>query len=247
MRRGIAVAVAGLLVLGVLGATGCRRVPIERVDGKRTTTHEEFALGGDEAARIELMMGAGELRLGSDAATGTALVADFDFRPARWAPEVSQTTEGTTTVISIRQPDRGGIDLGPNMTNEWNLQLAKGLPTALSVRLGAGTGDLSLGGSGVRQLSVEMGAGDCTVDLSGEWLADMNAEIEAGVGELTLIVPEGVGVRVDASEEGIGETRIDGLRRSGGYYVNDAYGNSAVTLDIRVRKGVGEVDIRTAR
>jgi hypothetical protein len=75
------------------------------------------------------------------------------------------------------------------------------------------------------------------VDLTGAYEQDLTATIEGGVGEATVRLPSEVGVRVSA-EGGLDEINAEGLQREGEAYVNDAYGDSDITLDVDVRGGV---------
>jgi predicted membrane protein len=72
---------------------------------------------------------------------------------------------------------------------------------------------------------------------------DLDARIKAGVGRVTVDLPEDTGVRVETSK-GIGKVSLSGLRQKGGYYVNDAYGKTDVELDIRVEAGIGAIELR---
>lgn len=246
MKRTILIALVCILALSVLTATGCRRVPIDQVDGEVLNKSEVIEIGAAKRATVDIAMGAGELDLRSNAESGTILAVDCDYRPASWEPIVETDMRGDSVRASIKQPNDPNFNFGGGVRNRWDLSLGTGVPTDLSLSLGAGQGEIALGGSSVEQLEVDMGAGEFTIDLSGDWTADMEADIQAGVGELTLIVPEGVGVRVDSSEEGVGDTKVQGLESRNGYYVNDAYGTSPVTLEIRIRQGVGEIRIETA-
>jgi hypothetical protein len=87
-----------------------------------------------------------------------------------------------------------------------------------------------------------MGAGATTVDLTGSYERDIAATIEGGVGEATVRLPSAVGVKVNA-EGGLGAINTQGLQREGDAYVNDAYGDSDVTLDVDVRGGVGRINL----
>ncbi len=51
-----------------------------------------------------------------------------------------------------------------------------------------------------------------------------------------------MGVRVDA-KTGIGGINATGLKRDGSACVNDAYGESDVTLWIDIKGGVGEINL----
>jgi hypothetical protein len=57
-----------------------------------------------------------------------------------------------------------------------------------------------------------------------------------------VLVPSGVGVRMRA-EGGLGKINAEGFQREGQAYVNDAYGDSEVTLEVDVRGGVGQINL----
>jgi hypothetical protein len=51
-----------------------------------------------------------------------------------------------------------------------------------------------------------------------------------------------VGVRVEA-QGGLGEINAKSLQKEGEAYVNDAYGDSEVTLDVDIQGGVGQINL----
>ena len=57
-----------------------------------------------------------------------------------------------------------------------------------------------------------------------------------------MVVPSEVGVKVKA-EGGLGKINAEGFQREGQAYVNDAYGDSDVTLMVDVRGGVGQINL----
>jgi hypothetical protein len=125
------------------------------------------------------------------------------------------------------------------------LRLKDNIPVELEVHLGAGKSDLVLGSLALRRLDVNMGVGECVVDLAGDWKEDLRANIKGGIGKATVRLPQDVGVRVRA-KGGIGEIRRGPLQRKGDFFVNDAYGKSAVTLDVNVEGGIGEINLELA-
>jgi hypothetical protein len=116
------------------------------------------------------------------------------------------------------------------------------VPTDLSVQMGAGESNLDLDSLGLTGLALEMGAGKTTVDLTGDYTRDFDASIQGGVGQATVMLPSEVGVRARA-EGGLGAINAKGLKKEGDSYVNDAYGNSDVTLEVDVQGGVGEINL----
>jgi hypothetical protein len=87
-----------------------------------------------------------------------------------------------------------------------------------------------------------MGAGKTTVDLTGDYAKGFDSSIQGGVGEATVELPSEVGVKAKA-QGGLGKINAEGLKKVGDSYVNDAYGESDVTLNVNVQGGVGEVNL----
>jgi hypothetical protein len=193
------------------------------------------------------------------------LDANFTYNVAELKPEVDYSG-GTLTV---RTPDvETGIGSLLDVADyryEWDLRLKDDVPMELHVNVGAGRTDLKLGSLSLTRLDVAGGAGEMlvdlsgsasltrldiaggagalTVDLTGAWQNDLEATIGGGVGQRILILPRDTGVRVKV-EVGIGGVDAPGLSKEGEYYVNDAYGQSEVTLYLDVAGGVGETELR---
>ena len=243
-RRWMNVLVAALLT-GALGvvATGCTRVELGTGDeASSTSTSASVDLGDAGEAEVRIAMGAGELSVGAGARAGKLMTADFDFSPSSWEPVVEHTLSGSLATLEIRQPRSSGFPIG-RAENEWDVRLSDKVELELAVSIGAGESRLELSGLDLRRLQLDVGAGDVTVDLSGGWENDMRASIQGGAGSFRVLVPSTVGVRVTGSEAGLGTFEVDGLRRDGDEYVNDAYGTAPVTIELDVTRGVGEVRV----
>jgi hypothetical protein len=255
--KGVALLAMVAVLLAASGCAGGVRV------GKLQTESETVELDDAASVRVEIDMGAGEL----DVAGGAAelLEANFAYNVAELKPEVDYS--GGT--LSVRTPDAEvGIDSLLDITDyryEWDLRLNDGVPMELDVNVGAGRTDLKLGSLSLTRLDVAGaageilvdlsgsasltrvdiggGAGALTVDLTGAWQEDLEATIGGGVGKRILVLPRDTGVRVKV-EVGVGGVDAVGLTKEGEYYVNDAYGQSEVTLYLEVAGGVGETELR---
>ena len=108
--------------------------------------------------------------------------------------------------------------------------------------MGAGESNLDLDSLTLMGLDFAMGAGETTVDLTGDYARGFDASIEGGVGEATVLVPSEVRVRVRA-EGGLAKINAEGFQREGEAYVNDAYGDSDVSIRVDVRGGVGTINL----
>ena len=202
---------------------------------------ESVDLDNAQSVVAQLRMGAGELNLtgGADA----LMEADFAYNVSEWEPEVSYDVSGETGELSVEQGTSDeSVRVGGDARNEWEVRFNDEVPTDLQVEMGAGESDLDLDSLTLTGLALEMGAGQTTVDLTGDYGQDLDASIEGGVGEATVLLPSEVGVRARA-EGGLGKINAEGLQREGDSYVNDAYGDSDVTLEVDVRGGVGRINL----
>lgn len=209
--------------------------------GETQREAEAVDLENAQSVAAELRMGAGELNVSGGAQQ--LMEADFTYNVPEWEPEVTYEVNGEEGDLRVEQPStEGGIDLTGDARNEWDIRLNDQIPTDLTVRMGAGESDFDLGDLTLTGLSVEMGAGASTVDMRGEWDRDLEATIRGGAGSATLHLPTNVGVRV-AADGGLGEIETRGLTRQEDAYVNEAYGESEVTLEVDVEGGVGKLSL----
>jgi len=191
---------------------------------------------GAQSVRVDVEMPAGELNI-SGGAAGKLLNADFTYAQVEGEPQISYSHAGSDGTLSITQT--GNARFG-RTDNDWTLHLNNDEARQLRVQMGAGQGNLDLRGLNLTNLTVEIGAGEINADLTGGWKQNVDVRIEGGVGSATIRLPKSVGVRVHA-EGGIGSIDVQGLNKQGDDYVNDAYGKSAVTMNVRAEGGVGEI------
>jgi len=233
--KGIALLAMVAILLAVSGCGGGVRV------GELRTESETVELGGATSVRVEIEMAAGDLDVSGGAAK--LLEADFTYNVAELKPIVDFS--GST--LSVRTPPdvRVGADSLLDLQDyryKWDLRFNDDVPMEMQVGFGAGSTNLRLGTLSLTRLNVAGGAGAVTLDLTGDWQNDLEATIEGGLGKRTLILPANVGVRVKV-EVGVGGVDAPGLTKEGEYYVNDAYGQSDVTLYIQVEGGVGGTEL----
>lgn len=95
-------------------------------------------------------------------------------------------------------------------------------------------------------LLVENFAGDVVYDLTAA-TPDTNVRIEHGFGDVTVIAPEDVGVRLYGRNDGLGKWSLSGFRQVGAYLVNDAFEEGGDNAEVLLLRGTGSVRVLTAR
>ncbi len=239
MMRLVRLLVAAVAVALFAGACGTQSGGTQQV-GEMQRESQTIQPENAQSVHTKLIMGAGELNL-----TGGAdqlMEGEFSYNVADWKPKVNYEVSGNKGELVVRQGSGGGVSLGGDARNEWDIRLNDELPTDLAVQMGAGESDLDLDSLTLTGLSLQMGAGKTTVDLTGDYSRDFDASIEGGVGEATVLLPSEVGVRAKA-RGGLGKINAEGLQRVGDAYVNDAYGESEVNLRVDVQGGIGKINL----
>lgn len=256
----IAVAVVGVIAL----STGFKQVPLSEnpwvKSGKFSfgreyapespsapespNAHRTIEASGATSAKVTLEQGVGEMFVKGEA--GPYLMdARFDTSPEAWMPNVDYSVEGTTGVLSVTQPELNSPMFGDNR-NTWNVSLSQTMPIDLRVNRGVGEGTIDLSAVDVTSVRGTLGVGETTFDLSGARPHDVSVDLQGGIGQLTLILPNDMAVRVVA-EKGIGEINTESFRSIGSdTWVNELDGKGGPTMTIRVTQGIGEVRIETA-
>ncbi len=222
----------------VFTSLGCIGQEGEQV-GPLKSENTSIPLENAKSVNAQIMMGVGKLNL--EGGAENLMDANFIYNMASWKPEVSYTVTDDVGELKVSQPSSGSASFSEDVRYEWNIRLNNNYPIDLRTILGAGDGNLRLGGISLTGLKVQSGAGNVTLDLSGVWKRDLNASVDAGIGDLSIVVPQYTGTMVNISQ-GIGSTEIgSGLTGLDGAYVNDAYGKTATTLRINVRSGIGKI------
>ena len=204
------------------------------------TKHEavHFDLDKSERVRVELRMGAGELRVSGG--SPYLAEADFTYNVPAWKPVVNYHATGAVGDLEISQPP-GGATFAETKY-EWDVRLNDSRETDLIAKLGAGQVDMKLGSLPLRNVELNMGAGEVKVDLRGEPKRSYDVRIHGGVGSATVYLPKGVGISATASG-GIGSIDVSGLEERNGRYVNPEQLHSPVTVRVEVQGGVGEIKL----
>jgi len=222
----LAVVCATLLLL-----IGCERDWRSR--GISRTEMRSIPLDPSEFVRADLRMGAGELWIRGG--SSKLMDAEFSYRRLRMRPEVRYDSGHLT----VEEPSGFA---GAENKYRWDLAFNNDKPLDLNIHFGAGEGSLDLGNLTLRQVDIHMGVGELHIDLRGEPKNNYTLSVHGGVGELTIYLPEHVGVAADV-EGGIGDIDARGLEKRGGRYVNAAYERAKTTVHLEVHGGIGAIHL----
>jgi N-terminal domain of toast_rack, DUF2154/Cell wall-active antibiotics response 4TMS YvqF len=244
MGRGVPLFVAAVATTVLMGACGAAPQRVEV--GELRTETRSVEVKNAESVKVNLRLAVGELTVGGGAEEPRLMEADFAYNVAAWEPGVDYEVVGDSGELSVHQ--RGLTEGIPtrDVRNEWDLRLNEEVPVDLTVQMGGGVGNLDLDNLSLTGLNFDVGAGSTRVDLSGEWERDLSAIVRGGAGQLTVLLPSRMGVKVKAGTR-LGRINAEGLQREGQAYVNDAYGGSDTTLEVEVMGGVGQINLEVVQ
>jgi len=227
------------LSLVVFASLGC--IQSGEQTGPMQNESRYVPMGDVKSVNAKVTMGVGMLAV--EGGAKDLMDANFIYNMASWKPEVSYSVSNGVGDLQVQQPSGGGVSLKGDVRYDWNLRFNDEVPLNLAAVLGTGEAMLHLGGLPLTGLDVVSGASNLTLDFDGPWKNDLNASIEAGVGELTIVLPQDTGAIVKVSQ-GVGSTEVDsGLKTEGNHYTNDAYGKTDTTLRISIQSGAGNTKL----
>jgi hypothetical protein len=236
MKKNILV---GLLIsTNLVWMAGCSSTVLGKED-QQSTIHIEK----DKAEQLDITLNVGAGSLNVTEGAKDWVEGEIQYNVDDLEPKVSYKRSGDIGKVVIEQSkkDLSGIKFG-DVKNDWELQLSNHIPLELEVNTGASETKLDLQGLQLEGLNVNAGVGDVTVDLSGDWQESFDVDLKMGVGQSTIILPKDVGVRIK-STKGIGHADFEGFISEGnGVYVNEAYENADVKIDVNTELGIGEAN-----
>lgn len=205
--------------------------------GPERTETRSIPLDQSEEVRVDLRMGAGELRVhgGSD----NLMDGRFTYNRLRLRPEISYSTGGFRGHLDVEEPGHVG---GSTRRYEWDLSFNDHKPLDIDVKCGAGESRLDLEDLTLRRVNIEMGVGELKMDLRGQPKQDYSVRIHGGIGEATVYLPRSAGIEADV-KGGIGDIQATGLEKRDGRYINDAYGRANATIHLDIEGGIGAIHL----
>jgi hypothetical protein len=241
-RSALGAVLAFLITLAILlGALWLFESDIGRnVAGSAVDIRQD--LQGASEAVIVLDPAVGSVQV--DALGDSANLLEGVVRPANEeevATRFSLEGDTATFVVERAEPSFGPF-LGDINRPRWEIGLARGIPLELQVDHGVGQLALDLDGLTLRALRVNLGLGQTTVTLPNR--GRFEAVVKGAIGQMTIVVPDGLAVRIMANTGVATRSVPDGYRREGDVYTSPGYDAADDRVDLAVSQVIGSLVIR---
>ena len=239
--------VCGLLVIFLVLATvssGCLSSDVDVDDdkikpGELVTEDEEMELGTADSVLVYL-----EKDVGLTEVTGGAsklMEATFRYNIDKWKPEITYTEVGGEWNLSVVQPNTD-LKVATGARNEWDISLNEDVAIDLVARIGVGDTEMSLGDLNLTDVDVSLGVGDLDLGLGTYAGGNLTVTVHSGVGDVTVRVPSGMGVRIVPIVD-VGAVTATGFTMVGAEYHSDDYDEDQPHIVVTVVIGVGDLTV----
>jgi len=144
---------------------------------------------------------------------------------------------GGLSIQSLNVTD-GAAKVNLSFTNPNQIQMS-------SLQYTTGASEVTLKGLAnayATDLTFRGGAGNYTLDFTGNLRTNMNVTIEAGISQVTVVVPEGVNAQVNTQTGLMAVNTSGGWQQQGSNYSLIGSGN---TITINVKMGAGNLRLET--
>jgi len=201
-------------------------------------------LGAVERASLELNFGAGRLTLSSlgveDGVLAEASSAGGTNLPVR---KSYYESNGVGRLSFSSDTSRIGLFWGERPP-QWDIRVTRGVPLDISLKSGVTDASIDLTDLRVTNLSIQTGASRTEVRFPAA-TGTTEAKINAGVADLTLVIPAGVAARVKVPNALIGAD-VDRARftEEGGVYSSGDWTRSDNRLNAVVEGALARVALR---
>ena len=249
-RRSVIVQIIVLIMIFVLPVAyylGYGKTSYQRwvhPGGMRNAETYNWSLTKDEGiitGELKMSVGAGKISLKDSDMLATLDATSYD------KPEIKAESSGNKQSIKIDQAS-GRFPMMPRMyfvNEEWAITLNRDVIWDLDVDTGAATAIYDLSKIKFSRFDLDSGAGKLRI-VFGDLGISGEVDIDCGAGEVTLIIPESVGVEAKL-HTGVGKKDLSGRAwiQKDDTYTSSNFEQAATKLNISLDAGVGAVSLLT--
>jgi hypothetical protein len=192
-------------------------------------------LGDQEALDVRVTYGAGRFIVG---AAPAGLLYRMSLRYDEELFEPVADFDGESLRLGVDSQDRH-MRVGKQEGGELRVELARSVPTELTLEFGAGRANVDLGGLSLTDLEVHAGAAEATLDVSRANPTQMaRAQLHVGAADFTARRLGNLNARRIEVNAGVGDITIDltgEWQQAGAVQINMGLGS----LQLRLPEGIG--------
>jgi len=206
-------------------------------------------LHGVSTAKVDVNTIDGNLKI--DALTGGSELANctLQYMENQEPPTQSVNMSGSQAILTLKSGKKGQSWIrlpwaACNAATEWQIHLNPTIPLDIAAHSGGGNVTLDLTGLTVTRLTAGTGGGNMEVILA-DTAAGMEAAIKTGAGNVTVHIPSGIAVKVQATS-GLGKVIVDAplCQIDKKTYQSPDYDSAVDKLEITASSGAGNVSIK---
>lgn len=241
-RRSVWASIAGVILVLVILA-GALWLYGVGIDSGRIPAGEKISQNLEGATQAEVLIepGAGELQIEDQNAAGILVAGTIPAGDSQTITSSYSVNNGNG-IYRLRQSSESFVvPMGKPEKWLWDLGLNRDIPIDLELRLGAGSLDADLSNLILDSLGVNIGVGSVTVLLPEN--GRLEAGIEGAVGQLVIIVPQGMAVRINADTGLAGIQVPPDYAKIGNSYLSPGYDSNENRVELNVAIAIGNINI----
>ena len=227
-----------VVVLAILvGSIGLMTNQAYAVGGQEIS----YPLEGVERATMEFDIPLGTMAFKSGAEPGVLLSGTVPEGGGLTVQDQFLVQDGTA---ALKLSANGAFVSVPGVTSpyRWEFLVTPEVPLSLNFSQGVGSVNLDLTHLSLSDLSASLGAGQITLLLPDD--QSFSGHLSGGMGQLVVIVPENVGVRITSGTALAASSFPDDYERNGDVYTSPDYASATDQVNLQLDLAMGSVVVK---
>ncbi len=241
-RRSIWASIAGMIVIAAILFGSLWLFGTTFASGTLLSSDQfEQSLNGATRAQLILEGSAGEMQVRSTDQPQILLTGSIPNGSNDQVQTSYSVSSGNGTYILRDTSVQGFIPFTTTQTNEWRFSITEAIPLELRLGLGAGAMDVDLSRVQLDNLAVNTAVGQTQIVLPEQ--GRYSAQVTSAIGQIVIIVPRGVGVRVNMDTALVDVDVPDEFLNPGDVYQSSNYESAENRVELSVDLAIGNVVI----
>lgn len=241
-RRSIWASIAGMIVIAAILFGSLWLFGTTFASGTLLSSDQfEQSLNGATRAQLILEGSAGEMQVRSTDQPQILLTGSIPNGSNDQVQTSYSVSSGNGTYILRDTSVQGFIPFTTTQTNEWRFSITEAIPLELRLGLGAGAMEVDLSRVQLDNLAVNTAVGQTQIVLPEQ--GRYSAQVTSAIGQIVIIVPRGVGVRVNMDTALVDVDVPDEFLNPGDVYQSSNYESAENRVELSVDLAIGNVVI----